>query len=305
MDSVIIGGGPGGASCALWLKMLGFTPCIIEKRATLGGLQNESPYPNQWIAAVAGKIGQQVAEDIHRNILEHGIDCRFNETVMAVKPVDNGFSVATDQGAVIMGKTLVLASGVRPASGGLKAALNLLIGPGFHVASQSYADKRVAILGGGDSAFENYAFIKERGAALAHIFARSIRARKEFMLRVPAEDVHIGQYDVDEERGTVNGIPYDQIVVMYGWEPHLSYVKDMAIARDTHGFVVTDRDCQTSVPGIYAVGEVAQRMHPCCVTSMADGVVAAKAIQRVLEQDAVVRFVATAKRTASLVRQIV
>lgn len=304
VDTVIVGGGPAGASCALWLKMLGFKPCIIERRASLGGLQNDSPYPNQWIAPIFGKSGAEVAAEMHAHILSHGIECRLGEAVVEVSSRGNGFAVTTDIGAQIDGKTVVLASGVRPSTGGLKAALNLLVGPGVQVASQDFAGKQVAILGGGDNAFENYLFIKNRGAANVHIYARSIRARKEFLETVPVEDVHVGQYSVDERQTTVSGRQYDQIVVLYGWEPHLPYAKSLGLARDPRGFVMTDPDCQTSVPGAFAIGEVAQRMHPCCVTSMADGVVAAKAIQRTLERDAVTKFVATAKRAGQLFKQM-
>lgn len=303
-DAAIIGGGPAGASCALWLKMLGFKPYLVERRAALGGLQNESPYPNQWIAPVFGKTGVEVAAEMHRHIMSHGIDCLLGEAVVDVASIGKDFVVATDSGAAISSKTVVLASGVRPSAGGLKAALNLLIGPGVQVASQDFTGKRVAILGGGDNAFENYLFIKSKGAAIVHIYARSIRARGEFLKAVPAADVHVGHYSTDQDRSVVSGQQYDQIVVLYGWEPHLPYVKSLGLARDPRGFVLTDPDCQTSVPGVFAIGEVAQRMHPCCITSMADGVVAAKAIQRTLERDAVTKFVATAKRAGELFKQM-
>jgi thioredoxin reductase len=205
---------------------------------------------------------------------------------------------------LVESKTVVLASGVRPSAGGLKAALNLLIGPGTQGASQDFAGKQVASRGGGDNAFENYLFIKNRGAVSVDIYARSIRARKEFLESVPVSDVYVGQYSVNEGQSVVSGRQYDKIVVLYGWEPHLPYVKSLGLARDPRGFVLTDPDCQTTVLGVFAIGEVAQRMHPCCITSMADGVVAAKAIQRSLERDAVTKFVATAKRASGLLKQM-
>jgi thioredoxin reductase (NADPH) len=59
-DAVVIGGGPAGASCALWLKLLGFSPTIIEERSRLGGLQNDSPYQNDWITPLVGLSGREV-----------------------------------------------------------------------------------------------------------------------------------------------------------------------------------------------------------------------------------------------------
>lgn len=302
VDALIVGGGPAGASCALWLKLLGFTPVIIERRPVLGGLQNDSPYSNRWIATVMGRTGDEVAREIHQHILSHDIECMFNTTVEKVTRAKGGkgFVVAHSGGAEIRAATVVLASGVRSATGGLRAAFNVIVGPGHEVASGSCAGKSVAVLGGGDSAFENYLFLKERGARRVHIYARSVRARQEFIEKVPPADVSLGEYQVDQDRSLIDGEHYDMIVVLYGWTPQLEYVSDLGLGRDAHGRVVTGPDCDTSVSGVFAIGEVAQRTHPCCVTAMADGVVAAKAIQRMLEKDSLRRFVAAANRTRSL-----
>ncbi len=50
----VIGGGPAGMSCALWLKHLDFSPIIIEQGPQLGGLQNISPFQNKWYLGVPG-----------------------------------------------------------------------------------------------------------------------------------------------------------------------------------------------------------------------------------------------------------
>ena len=96
---------------------------------------------------------------------------------------------------------------------------------------------------------------------------------------------------------TVAGRRYDVIVVLYGWTPALEFMRNHPLARDEKGFVVTDRDsAESSIRNVYAIGEVAQRMHPCCVTSMADGVVAAKAIQRRSEAGATDAFLIKARQ---------
>ncbi len=290
-DAVIIGGGPAGASCALWLKMLGFRPCLIERRSALGGLQNDNPYPNEWIASVMGKTGYEVAHDLDAHLESHSIVCRRGEAVASLEVVAGGFRVTTENGALILARTAVLASGVRPVKGGLSASEQVLIGPGRTMFNAAFEGQHVAILGGGDNAFENYIFVRKRGATTVHIYARTIRARREFLEKVPASDVRLGPYAVEPETPAVADRAYDRLVVLYGWEPYLPYARDLELARTPRGFVETDAECQTSIPNLYAIGELAQRMHPCCVTSMADGIVAAKAIQRTLEEDAVARFV--------------
>ena len=300
-DAIIVGGGPAGASCALWLKQLRLRPCIIERRETLGGLQNESVTGNDWIVPVVGLRGEEVARNIHTHVFSHEIACHLGTSVNSVAVHEDGFVVNVGSASAessLRAPYLVLASGVRPADGGLRASSNLLIGPGKQVAYHDFRGKSVAVLGGGDSAFENYEFIRARGASNVHIFARSIRARREFLERIPAADTSIGPYDVDAEAMTVVGQRYDVIVVLYGWTPALEFMREHPLERDEGGFVLTDRDtAESSMRNVFAIGEVAQRMHPCCVTSMADGVVAAKEIQRRSEVGAVDAFIA-ARRLA-------
>ena len=286
-DAIVVGGGPAGASCALWLRLLGFSPAIIEQRTRLGGLQNDSPYQNEWIAPLVGLSGREVAYNIHRNIVSRDIACFLATSVKSIVRAPGGFIVhAADLhgNRRLLASHVVLASGVRPANGGLSAGPRMLIGPGASITDTDFSGRSVAILGGGDNAFENFHFIRERGAAEVHVYARTVRARREFIEKTPREYLRTGQYSVDGDAMTVSGSPYDFIVVLYGWFPNLDYVDEFNLARDSKGFIATDsRTTETSVPNVFAIGEVAQRMHPCCVTSMADGVVAAKEIQRRIE----------------------
>ena len=92
--------------------------------------------------------------------------------------------------------------------------------------------------------------------------------------------MHIGPYLVDPTTKTVNGSAYDLLIVLYGWEAQANFATHLALEHNAKGFIATEHDtAQTSQVGVYAIGEVAQRMHPCIVTAFADGVVAAKAIE--------------------------
>ena len=113
---------------------------------------------------------------------------------------------------------MVLAGGVVPRTGGLLTRGPMLIGPGRVISESNFEGKSVAILGGGDNAFENYQFIKKRGAKAVHIYARTLRARAELLEAVPPEHVTEGAYTLREEASSVNGVGYDRIVVLYGYE---------------------------------------------------------------------------------------
>lgn len=286
--AVIIGGGPAGCQCALWLKMLGHEVIIVEQTDKLGGLQVFSPYQNNWIVGVMNQTGRDVAHHIQQHIEHMEIPVIFNSTISDFKKLPHGFAVQVGK-KMIETHYIVIATGVIPRSDYLTEAENVLIGPGEKIFHYQFANKRVAILGGGDNAYENYSVIKSKNPKVCHVYSRTIRARQSMMADVNPDDIFSYPYEIDQDKMTVTHDgktnEYDVIVVLYGWEANfpkaLDQIKNKLI--DERGFIATNESCETPVTGIYAVGEVANRMHPCVTTSMADGVVAAKAIQQEIE----------------------
>ena len=299
-DATIIGAGPAGVSCAVWLQQLGFQAVLVDLNATCGGLQLRNPYTNTWIASSANAHGADVAQALHENAVRHGVALRLSRKARQARKEGEHWCVRLDDGEDLKSRILVLAGGVTPKSGGFAARASLLVGPGPQVANTDFNGTRVAILGGGDNAFENHTFVRERGAATVHIYARSIRARAEMLERVAHDDVIVGDFDVDASTNTVNGQRYDHLLVLFGYEVSKGALLGLEPALRPDGFVLTDSNCRTSIPGVYAIGELAQRAHPCCITAMADGVVAAKDIQRTLEQTRRRRYMGALKRGASL-----
>ena len=286
--------------------MLGYRPLVLEKRSCLGGLQLDSPYTNNWIVGMPGLRGHEVAKAMHDHVVAAQIAYRLSCDVTDVKKAEKGFCATFDEAGTtqtVTSRCVVVASGVRAATGGFKATRDFLIGPGAQIATRDYKGRSVAILGGGDNAFENYLFVKKNGARRVRIFARNIRARQAFLALVPPDHVIVGEAVIKSSRNQVNGETFDAIIVLYGWTTHTPFLARLKPARDPNGFILTDEHCETSVTGVFAIGEVAHRMHPCCVTAMADGVVAAKAIQRRLEQGSVARFLGMTRRAVGALKK--
>ena len=289
-DAVVIGGGPAGASCAVWLARLGMSPVLLESAATVGGLARSNPFQDNWIAVLPGLTGREVGANIARSVEMAKIPVMTSARARKLQRLDGGFltSYQGDVAGEVQSRTVVIASGTgaRPLPGQAPGEHfpGVLVGPGVHVAEQDYRGKSVAVLGGGDNAFENYAYVRDRGAAEVHVYARSIRAQAQWFERARTADVHLGPHAVEPALRRVNGRQYDLILVFYGWEPRAPFADHLMLTRDAAGFFKTDfQTAETSQRGVYAIGEVAHRMHPCVVTAMADGVVAAKAIQARLE----------------------
>jgi thioredoxin reductase len=192
---------------------------------------------------------------------------------------DSSFRVGLNREISITSGQVVLATGVRFKSGGFKSAINVAIGPGKPTEAIDVYDRRVAILGGGDNAFEHYHFTLARGATLCRVFGRTIRAQRKLRESVPPSNVIQGDFFADQNRMTVNGEAFDAFLVQFGYEPVLpACIPNVQL--DPNGFVLADRWGVTTVDGFYAVGEVTQTFHPCVTTSSAHGIQAAKVIQR-------------------------
>lgn len=295
-DALIIGGGPAGVSCAVWLARLGFRPALLEARAQIGGLCRDNPFLDEWNASLPGMTGPQVADNLALSLEQAQVPVWLGCTVSAVTPADYGFAVTGQvQPSLWRARHIVLATGVRArplpvvdgnADAGAMpvASEGVLVGPGAHIVAQDFSGKRVAVLGGGDNAFENALYATEHGAHGVHVYARSVRAQQQFVRKVAPGSVFVGEYQVDVGARSVNGTPYDLILVFYGWEPCVRFADTLGLHRSAQGFIATDMPtAQTSFPGVYAIGEVAQRQHPCVVTALADGVTVAKAIQAKIE----------------------
>lgn len=278
---------------------------MVDRNFQCGGLQLLNPWTNTWIASSADATGTDVAQALHSNAVRHGCALYLGEPAVAAHREDAWWTVTLASGQRLRAPCLVLAGGVSPKTGGLRARASLLIGPGTQVANTNFEGARVAILGGGDSAFENYRFVTERGAREVHVYARALRARAQLLESVPPEAVRLGEFLFDDARSTVNGEPYDQVLVLFGYEANKASLLGLEPAMHARGFVQTDTNCLTSLPRVWAIGELAQRAHPCCATAMADGVVAAKAIQRDLEDTRSTRYRNMALRSAGLLKKMV
>jgi len=273
---IIIGGGPAGLSCAIWLTKLGVDSLLLEGSGILGGLQTRSPYENLWIPGVQGKTGQQVAASIARHAGDVGAKLRVGQPVLAVTRDDNGFCVSTPGGDV-RGRFVVIATGAKPRTGGFLPSGTVAIGPGEPMEALDVKDRTVAILGGGDNAFDQARFVRQRGGHVTMFSRTPPRAQKLLQDLVPDVPVVVGAYHARQADMTVNGERFDAFGIQYGFEAVVPSGLDLKLHD---GYVEVDRFGETSERNVFACGEVTDFWHPCVTTSAAHGVQVAKQISK-------------------------
>ena len=252
---------------------------LLEAAPVIGGLQLRSPYENRWIPGLQGKTGQEVAASLQAHLEASRVPHVVDFNVASIERSAERFAWEVSNGdATYRAHYVVIATGAKPRPGGFIESDSVGIGPGMSMERLDVLDRRVAILGGGDNAFENAAFAARRGARSVDIFCRSApRAQPILQSEIPAHRVHVGRFIADQPRMKVNDVSYDIIGVQFGFEACIPGglrlpLRDGYIEVDRHGAV-------PGCPGLYAAGEVTNYWHPCVTTSYAHGVQVAKSIQ--------------------------
>lgn len=279
---IVIGAGPAGAACALWLDELGHAVTLLEKNDVAGGLQNFSPYENIWLPGLQGLQGREVAQRIHEQMLKRKIPLQTGVEVRCVARAGSGYDVTLSDNRKLHARYVVLATGTRFRAGKFIPSPNVSIGPGRNFEALAIEGKTLAILGGGDNAFDAYRFAQMKNVKACKIFARNLRVQRKLRAMVPASDVIIGEYHGEQNSMHVNGTAFDLFAVQYGFEPVVPAGLE-SLHRTPYGTIEADMNGCTSLEGLYAIGEVAGTFHPCVTTSYAHGIQAAKHIQRCLE----------------------
>ncbi|SUA59530.1 NAD(P)/FAD-dependent oxidoreductase [Oligella urethralis] len=290
-DSIIVGAGVAGVTCAVWLKRMGYSVLLLEATEQVGGMCARNPFMDEWNPTAPGLSGKEVAANLVHSLAAAEIEVQLQHQVQSVESTAEGFrlqvATPTQQQVYVRAKKLVVATGVDykvPAECVGQSFDDVLIGAGARLNNYDFKAKRVAVLGGGDNALENAVFAQNRGAASVHVYARTLRGQSHWLTRLKAEQISVGDYDFDPQQKKVAQQFYDVVLVFYGYEPQAQWLKGLPIDLDDKGYIEVDfRTAQTAVPSLYAIGEVTRRQHPCVVTAMADGVTAAKAIQRALD----------------------
>lgn len=278
-DVVVIGGGPAGVASALWLHQLGLRVMLLEAGPAIGGLQLRSPYTNLWIPGVLGKSGQEVAGLLQEHLRDAFVPHILGFMVTSIRQTDSFTSWEISNGSrMYRSRYVVIATGSKPRRAGFVESECVGIGPGMSMERIPVKGRRVAILGGGDNAYDQADSTLRRGATCVDIYCRrQPRAQPLLQRLIDVRHVHVGPFQADQTHMTVNGISYDVLGVQFGFDPCIP--EGIKIPLREGWIDVDQQGAVSSLPGIYAAGEVTNYWHPCVTTSFAHGIQAAKSIQ--------------------------
>ena len=290
-DMLIIGGGPGGYTAALYAARAGLDTLVIEKLSA-GGQMALTHQIDNYPGFVEGIGGWELADQMQRQAERFGAKTQ-NAEVRSVDLKDNPKKVETSEGT-FYGKTIVLATGANPRELGVSNEKEL-VGRGVAYCAACdgmfYKGKTVVVVGGGNTAAADALLLSRVAEKVIIVHRRdTLRATKiyheplmraenvEFrwnsvVMELLHEDKLIGVRLKDVQTGEETVLAADGVFVSVGRKPATELVADQ-VELDKGGYIVAGENTATNIPGVYAVGDVRTKLLRQVVTAVADGAMA-------------------------------
>jgi thioredoxin reductase (NADPH) len=314
----VIGGGPAGMSCALWLHNYGLRPVIIEQESALGGMARRSPYADPWLLGRPNGTTREHAAAFAAHIRKVGVETWLDAQPHELRREHGGFRLEVAvagqaEARSLSGSALVIATGTRfhgeewldrmENAHRLAAAGRVHLGPTAVGEPDADPGAQVLVIGGGDNAFEVSAILLEKGVSVTIVMrSKSPRAQPILVERVRRHAAS-GRARVLAERTVAaldddaagvrvrlddgSDIIVDRVVLLLGYRPNTDqpWLAGLALEKDADGYLRVDGNMETSCRGVFAIGDVANPVHPCIPTALAAGTMAAREIEKRLARN--------------------
>jgi thioredoxin reductase (NADPH) len=298
---VIIGSGPAGLTAGIYAGRAMLNPLLIAGQA-MGGQAASTDEIENYPGFPEGITGPELAQLFQRQAEKFGTRIEY-DTVTSVDFSKHPFKITT-YGGEIEAKAAIVCTGVSPRKLGVPGEKELA-GRGVSYCATCdgffYRDKVVAVVGGGDAAVEEGLFLT-RFAKQVHLIHRRNRLRANASAQKRAEQSDkmnfvwnsvvteiIGDGRVtgiklqNVETGEESVLPVDGVFTYIGQVPKTDLFKGQ-LEMDEAGFIVTDRRMHTSVPGVFAAGDVQDHVLAQVVTAAGSGAIAAMEAERFLAE---------------------
>jgi thioredoxin reductase (NADPH) len=301
-DLIIVGGGPTALTAAIYAARDGFDVLVIE-RSGLGGQAGITERLDNYPGFPEGVTGSEFAERIIQQARRYGVELLSAQNVVGVTTEGHDHVVETESGQEYSSHAVLLATG------STYKRLNVpgeddYIGAGVHFCATCdgpfYKGREVAVIGGGNSAVEEAAFLTTfspkvtllvRGSTLSanKIAVDKAQESPQMELRFNTEVVefkgqknHLDTVIVKNNRtGEMSELHVPGVFIFIGLTPNSQPFKEI-VKLDKQGFIMTGIDFQTSTKGVFAAGDVRAGSTKQLVSAAGEGAAAALAIREYL-----------------------
>lgn len=300
-DLVIVGGGPAGLSAGIYAMRAAMHAVLVEKGMPGGQIALTKDVENYPGIEEVG--GFELCEKFLNHAKRYNLEIRENE-VKRVEPGVDYHEVVLADGTRLNTHSVILAAGGSARKLGVPGEIEQY-GKGVSYCATCdgffFRGKTVVVVGGGDTALEDALYLSKicsqvylvhrreefRGSRILQqrVFAepRITLVLSSVLTNIAADDQGVTGVTVQHvESGETRDIATDGVFIFVGFRPNNMLVP-AGVKMNAAGYVVTDEKCETSLPGIFAVGDLRQKYANQIVLAAADGCVAALAAAHYVE----------------------
>ena len=289
-DIVIIGGGPAGLTAGIYARRANKTVLVIEK-ASFGGQITYSPKVEN-IPGFSEVTGNEFAENIVEQAITQGVEF---ESAEALKIIDGDVKKVVTDGDTFEAKAVIIATGAKHRRLGLPNE-DKFIGDGISFCAVCdgafFADKTVAVIGGGNSALQEALQLSQLSKEVYVVqnlpyltgeasLSKQVEEKDNITVilnhtvcEIPDGDTFTGIVIKDEANGNTKNLPLDGMFVAIGLIPQHEYFKDV-IKLDSYGYADYDETLNCETKGVFVAGDCRRKKIRQVVTAASDGAVAA------------------------------
>ncbi len=290
-DIAIVGGGPAGMTAALYAARSGKSVVLFEAEMLGGQILPTRKIENY--PALPDVDGYTFADGLTKQITALGVEIVY-ASVTKIAKTDDGFAIEAGKEAY-SASAVILATGLKHRKLGLDGE-EALIGRGISFCATCdgmfFRKKEVAVVGGGNTAVQDALVLAEYCSRVYLIHRRAeLRAEKNLVEQMQAKEniEFIGETVIEEfegeenlqsltlrnvTTGAVQYLPVSALFEAIGQLPQNAIFADL-VDLDEDGYFLTDNECKTSCPGIFAAGDACRKNVRQLTTAVADGTVAA------------------------------
>jgi thioredoxin reductase (NADPH) len=299
---IIIGSGPAGLTAALYAARANLKPLVIEGLEAGGQLMLTTLVEN-WPGHRDGIMGPELMTAMREQAIRFGAEIiRGHVTDVDLKT--RPFKVTLSEGSY-EGRTVIIATGASARLLGLPSE-RALIGHGVSTCATCdgyfFRGKPIAVIGGGDSAMEEALFLTRFASHVTVIHRRdTLKASKIMQEKAFANPKITFEWNTEVESvddttkgevtsinlrnsqtGDTKSIPVDGVFVAIGHTPNTSLFKGQ-LEMDPNGYLITHAGSRTTIPGVFACGDVQDHVYRQAITAAGSGCMAAIDAEKYLE----------------------